>query len=199
MARKPAYNKPPRKPGRPPRPGRDFEDMPNVIPGPRPTPHVPDNNGQVVPDTPTSSNRNVKIATPDIILFNADVVTEEEMTELIFENIGGQELLLATRNDVVSGQNVLYQPIKNLTEVGIRYNPNNIIALQNPSYVYFDKFIINLDNKIPSFSRVVYLNETDGSLVIEVENILFDEQVEIQIASSSLVLDDTIYTEVNSW
>lgn len=197
MARKPAYNKPPRKPGRPLRPGRDFEDMPTVVPDPRPIPDTP-GSGDTVSNQPISSNRSVRVATPDIILFNPETVTEEEMTELVFETIGGQELLLATRNDVVNGQNVIYQPIKNLAEVGIRYNSNNIIALQNPSYVYFDRFIINLDEKIPSTGNVVYL-DTSGNLIIEVDNMNFDEQVEVQIMNSVNVLDDTIYDGGNSW
>lgn len=192
MARKPAYN----KPGRPLRPGIDFEDMPGVISDPRPIPDMP-GSGDSVSDQPISSNRSVRVATPDIILFSSEAVTEEEMTELVFEAIGGQELLLATRNDVVNGQNVIYQPIKNLAEVGIRYNPNNIIALQNPSYVYFDRFIINLDDKIPSTGNVVYL-DTNGNLVIEVDNMNFDEQVEVQIMNSVNVLDDTIYDGGNS-
>ena len=196
MPQKPAYNKPGRKPGRPLRPGRDFEDMPTIIPDPSPTPAAPIVD-DTISDQPISSNRSVKVATPDIILFDSQAVTEEEMTELIFENIGGQELLLATRNDVVSGQRVIYQPIKNLTEVGIRYNSNNLIVLQNPSYVYFDKFIINLDDKIPTTGDVVYLDDS-GNLIVEVDNINFDEQVEVQIISSASVLDDTIYDGGNS-
>jgi len=52
----------------------------------------------------------------DTILYNDDSLPIEIMTDLIFENIGGQELINIARNDTVNGQTIIYQPIKNLTE-----------------------------------------------------------------------------------
>ena len=40
----------------------------------------------------TTTNNSVKIATPDLILLNDDVMSIEIMTDLIFEDIGGYEL-----------------------------------------------------------------------------------------------------------
>jgi hypothetical protein len=56
----------------------------------------------------------VKTATPDIVLFDDSALPIEVMTDLIFENIGGQELISITRSDIVNGQKISYQPIKNL-------------------------------------------------------------------------------------
>lgn len=144
------------------------------------------------------NNPDVKPATPDIILFNDDMVPIEIMTDLIFENIGGQELINIVRSDLVNGQNVLYQPIKNLSNVYFQYNPQNILALQDIDSNYFKKFPINFNSKIPECGTgpdcsIVYIDAETGDLVINVINLARDEQVEVSIISDGTVLDDTIY------
>jgi hypothetical protein len=157
------------------------------------TPDNPD-----VIDLVQQNNPDVKPATPDIILFNDDVMPIEIMTDLIFENIGGQELINILRSDLVNGQNVLYQPIKNLSNVYFQYNPQNILSLQDIDSNYFKKFPINFNSKIPECGTgpdcsIVYLDPETGDLVINVINLARDEQVEVSIVSDGTVLDDTIY------
>lgn len=140
----------------------------------------------------------VKPATPDIILFNDDVVPIEIMTDLIFENIGGQELINLTRSELINGQDVMYQPIKNLSSVYFQYNPQNILALQDIDSNYFKKFPINFNSKIPECGTgpncsIVYIDPETGNLIINVINLANDEQVEVSIISDGEVLDDTIY------
>lgn len=153
----------------------------------------------VVPTNITISN--VKPATPDIILFDNEAVPIEIMTDLIFENIGGQELINIVRSDIVNGQDVIYQPIKNLSSVYFQYNPQNILGLQDIDFNYFKKFPINFANKIPNCGTgpncsIVYIDPDTGDLIINVINMANDEQVEVSIISDGVVLDDTIY-EVN--
>lgn len=143
-------------------------------------------------------NSDVKPATPDIVLFNDDVVPIEIMTDLIFENIGGQELINIVRSELVNGQNVLYQPIKNLSNIYFQYNPQNILALQDIDSNYFKKFPINFNSKIPECGTgpecsIVYIDSETGDLIINVVNLARDEQVEVSIISDGTVLDDTIY------
>lgn len=143
-------------------------------------------------------NADVKPATPDIVLFNDDVVPIEIMTDLIFENIGGQELINIVRSELVNGQNVLYQPIKNLSNIYFQYNPQNILALQDIDSNYFKKFPINFNSKIPECGTgpecsIVYIDSETGDLIINVINLARDEQVEVSIISDGIVLDDTIY------
>jgi hypothetical protein len=153
------------------------------------------------PNTPTVSStvdNSIKIATRDIILFEEDQIPVDLMTDLIFENIGGQELINISRNDLVNGQNIIYQPIRNLTSINFQYNPQNILSLQNTDVSYFKKFSINFNNKVPECGtgndcNVVYIEESTGDLVINVVNMLNDEQVEVQILSNGLILNDTIY------
>jgi hypothetical protein len=143
----------------------------------------------------TDTEESVKISTPDIILLVDSPVGAEILTDLIFQNIGGIEIINIARSDVINGQNVTYQPIKNITSLFYQYNPQNILALQGTDKDYFKNFAINLNDRLPEFPYL-YTDE-NGDLIIEVINMLPSESVEVQTVYKVEVLDDTIYTEEN--
>lgn len=151
------------------------------------------------PNTPTAASRpDIKTATPDLQIFSDELVPIEIMTDLIFENIGGQELIDISRHDLVNGQDIIYQPIKNVSSVYFSYNPQNMIKLQDTSESYFKNFPIRLGSKIPDEGtgpnkEVVYIDNDTGDLVINVYNMEPYEQVEVQILTSGTLLDGTIY------
>jgi hypothetical protein len=158
------------------------------------TPNLP------VPNASTASN-GVLAASKDIFVITDDSLPIEIMTDLIFEDIGGQEIINISRSDIVSGQNVIYQPIKNLTLLNYQYNPQNIISLQDTLESYFKKFPIQLDKKIPIVgtggnNETTYIDPDTGNLIINVVNLEKDEQVEVQILNGGDIFNDTIY-EVN--
>jgi len=135
----------------------------------------------------------VKTATLDIILFDEESVPTDGMFDQIFENIGGQELISITRSDIVNGQKISYQPIKNLSAIQQRYNPNNILSLQQTADKFFAGFSIKLEDKIPEIGNGtngenVYLNAA-GDLIIEFINVNPDEQVETQISVSGTIYE----------
>lgn len=135
----------------------------------------------------------IKTAPIDTILFDNDSVDTELITDLLFENIGGQEILTIARNDTVNGQDVSYQPIKNLNILQQEYNPNNILKPEKTSEHVFANYPINLSNKIPNVgsglnNENVYING-DGDLVIELINLDPDEQVEIQVTTSGTIYE----------
>jgi hypothetical protein len=135
----------------------------------------------------------VKTATLDIILFDEESVPTDGMFDQIFENIGGQELISITRSDIVNGQKISYQPIKNLSAIQQRYNPNNILSLQQTADKFFAGFSIKLEDKIPETGNGtngenVYLNPA-GDLIIEFINVNPDEQVETQISVSGTIYE----------
>ena len=146
----------------------------------------------------SSSEDGVKIATPDIILFDEESMPVEVMADLIFEDIGGQEIINMSRNDIINGQTVKYQPIKNLTSLYLQYNPQNILGLQDTSTTFFKKFAIKFENKIPNVGtgpngETVYIDPDTENLVINVINLEEDEQVEVQILNRGTIFNDTIY------
>ena len=135
----------------------------------------------------------VKTATLDIILFDEESIPTDGMFDQIFENIGGQELISITRSDIVNGQKISYQPIKNLSAIQQRYNPNNILSLQQTADKFFAGFSIKLEDKIPETGNGtngenVYLNAA-GDLIIEFINVNPDEQVETQISVSGTIYE----------
>lgn len=148
---------------------------------------------KISPATPA-----IKIATPDIILENNERISPDIMLDLIFENIGGQEIIDMVRNDLVNGQNVVYQPIKNLLDINLQNNPKNILSLENTSETIFNNFPIRLDVHIPSVGNGpngsnVYMDPLNGNIVIDLINMQNGEQVEVQISTAGVLLDDTIY------
>jgi hypothetical protein len=146
------------------------------------------------PQTPQTPP--VKTASIDTVLFDDETMPIDIMSDLIFEDIGGQELINIARNDIVNGQTISYQPIKNLSSLQQQYNPNNILSLQQTSDKYFANFSIKLDERIPTTGsgpngEYVYLEEATGDLIIELVNMPSSEQVDVEIT-----LDGTIYQAV---
>ena len=119
------------------------------------------------------------------------------MVDLIFEDIGGHELITLSRNDLISGQTISYQPIKNISSLYLQYNPQNILNLQDTSVTIFKNFPIKIEKSLPlegtgPGKKTVYLNP-NGDLVIEVVNLEPDEQIDVQILISGDRLSGTIY------
>jgi hypothetical protein len=172
-------------------------------------------------------NTSVKIATPDLIIFGDEVLNIETMTDLIFEDIGGYELATISRHDLVNGQKVNYSPIKNLTDLYLQYNPNNIIRLQS-SDSYFKSLSLSIFDHLPVCGtgydispppppeedpeyiekdktkwiktpncKSVYIDPITGDLVINLINTRNDEQLEVQVLNSGDVFSDTIHNGGN--
>lgn len=157
------------------------------------TPNIPN------PEQSNSAN-GIRIADPDIILFENETLPIEQMADLIFEDIGGQEIISVSRNDIVNGQSVAYRPIKNLSRLALKYNSQNLVPLQDSSKTFFQNFPIKLEQYIPESGEgpngeSVYIDQSTGDLVINILPLDNDERVEVEILRSGTILDDTIYTE----
>ena len=109
------------------------------------TPDIPDS--QVT--SYGSNTSGVKVATPDIILFNEETLPADLIAGLIFEGIGSQEIITISRNDIINGQDVSYNLIGNLKTIGRQYNTKNIFSLPDTSEKYFKNFAIRLDVHVP--------------------------------------------------
>lgn len=146
------------------------------------------------PPPPPPTTVKIKSATPEIVLWDEGLMPVEIMVDLIFEDIGGQELLSLVRHDTVNGDNVSNQLIKNLTFLNQEYSSKKIISLQNTSDKYFSNFSIKLESKIPfegngSNGSNIYVSEDTQDIYIELVNLEIDEMVEVQIG-----IGGTIYT-----
>lgn len=163
-------------------------------PTPSPTPLTPTAIPTAITPVAVIATPPVKTAPIDTVLFDDESTPIEVMTDIIFENIGGHELINIARNDIVNGQQVSYQPIKNLSSIQQQYNPNNILSLQSTSDKYFANFSIKLENKIPEpgtgpNGAYVYLDEDTGNMVVEAINLEPDEQIQVEITTSGTIYE----------
>lgn len=175
------------------------------------------NLASVVASSPSAA---IKISNPAYVVEEYEPFLEAEiMSDMIFEDIGGQEMINIARHDLVNGQDVVYQAIKNLANINFQYNPQNILALQDIDKSYFLNFPVGFEDKVPNCGtgydlvpvdplaitvvykqvpncKIVYIEPETGNLIINVINLQKDEQVEIEILNSGTVLDATIYRAV---
>ena len=158
----------------------------------------PQGNNASIPLTTSlvQSKPPVKTAPIDTVLTSDDLVIDEALIDLLYENIGGHEIINIARNDTINGQTVTYQPIKNLSSIQQQYNPNSVLALQNTSDKYFQNFSIKLDTKLPEEGdgagpdqAYVYIEQSTGDLIIEFINLETDEQVEVEISLSGTIYE----------
>jgi len=164
----------------------------------KPTPITPSVIQQTISTPNVVIQPPVKTAPIDTVLFNDDLVPVETMTDLIFEDIGGQELINIVRSDLIDGQKLDYVPVKNITNIQQQYNPNNILSLQNTSDKYFSNFNISLDDKIPYGATstglapgdpFIYIDSNTGNLVIELANLAQDNEIQVSFMSGGTIYE----------
>lgn len=120
----------------------------------------------------------VKQATPDIVVFDNTTIDIEYLTQNFFEEFGGHELIKISRSDLIDGKQVSYNPIKNLSRLNQKYNPNNVISIapfqQNLSLYAIDLILRGIHEP--------YVDRENGYLVIEIDNVKSNESIEVEIA-----------------
>ena len=155
-----------------------------------------------VPDSPSPSvtqedQKTYKPASPDLIMLEEEAFPVEVITDLLFEDIGGTEILNFARHDLISGIDIKYQQISNLAKIDTIYGGANLIALQNTSEQVFKKYPLGRYDFTPEitddpsgFNSPVYLDAA-GNLIVELKNI--DNSYQIEIEFQSAKTNDIIY------
>lgn len=149
----------------------------------------------------STQTNSTKVAVPNAVDVLSDPIAYEAMFEIIFQDIGGQELINISRADAINGQNIMYSIVKNLKNLMLEYNSNNIIKLGGTSDVLFKNFSIRLEDKLPKYGlgymgTNVYIEPDTENIVINLVNMDDEEQVEIEIINQGGYFDDTITDEV---
>jgi hypothetical protein len=171
-----------------------------VAPAP-PMPRFGSVSSSATPASPLAAYA-AKSAIPDYVLLKDEDIPIEFLSDLLLENIGGQEILSITRNDLINGQNVSYQPIRNAQALYQQYNPLNIISVNDTSRNFFDGFSLNLLDYVPNVGNgpapdfpYAYVDQASGDLIVNTVNVSGNLKVEVQISRTARVFDDTIYGE----
>lgn len=160
---------------------------------------------------PGSAVTSVKIPELYNIDLSSEVVPESLLEFLMFEQIGGQELISISRSDVLNGQNVSYSVISNLADISSQYSSENILSLPGTLPDLFKVFGLVLENYTPilefsqldleskltnespnSYVDIDDSSNTKNNLVIEFKNMQANYEVEVQIMDSGLVEDTVV-------
>jgi len=176
--------------------------------------------GGSIPNSSNSSPSNpVKVATPDLInvftLQKYNDVPIDSMADLLFEDLGGQEILSVSRTDLINGQNIDYQLIANLGQISIDNSPMNIIKLQSSIKTHFDSFPIVLEDYLAttgtgrngettyidpyytdSTKTALAYNESNingENIIINTVNMTSDKMVQVEFISYGNMINDIIY------
>jgi hypothetical protein len=158
----------------------------------------------------STSVQSVKYASPADVLIQESSLPIDLILKQTLEKIGGLELISLVRHDTVNGQDIVYQPVKNLSQIEVMYNSQNMVKIPDSSEIYFKNFAIKLEASIPQYDPdMIYADMIDrdnnvlfdavnNRIVIELVNLKPDYEVEVQTVSLGKVFNDTIYDEDES-
>lgn len=152
-----------------------------------------------------SKAKHIKIATNNLFMNNQETSKVDLMESTLLQDLGGQEIITIARHDLLTGQNVEYNIIKDLASAYIQYNPNNIISLQGTDKQIASNFSYSFSDYVPEVGTgvtidnvadgsIVYYDPNTGQIVINSINLAPNQYIEVQFLAYDDVNDDTIYT-----
>ena len=154
-----------------------------------------------VSDSPSTSTTSIKLPEKDNVLsLTNNNIDEATIIAMVFEKLGAVELTKFTRTDTVEGINPYYNIISNLSDIKKEFDPSNLVASQKSDTSLYNAFSIKLSNKIPgdqyltdrALDNYIYI-DTNGDLIIELDNMTPDELVEVEIDTNGTIV------EVRQW
>jgi hypothetical protein len=156
-----------------------------------PTPDIP------VPISVTPGYSDIKVATPNLIDFNESNIPTEAVVDLLFEDVGAQELIGLARTDLINGQADTYLKFKNIQALSREYSPLNMLVVPPNSESLFYNMAINIQDFLPESGtgpngETVYIDESKN-IIINLSNLTSNENVEIQVLTSGNITDNIVY------
>ena len=141
----------------------------------------------------------IRLPSRDIVNIEPQAVDISEIDRYIFQEIAGTELINLVRHDTVSGINVVYSIISELTKINIDFDPSLLLLNKAQYQSIFNQFSIKLVGKIPEESFYqeneqlpennlltnVYFDGED--LVIEFVNVRNTELVQVEIETDGKI------------
>lgn len=149
-----------------------------------------------VPITPASAKISVagiKAATPDVILEDQSVPVDV-ISGLMFESIGGQELISIARSDLTSSNISSKSMISNINYINGKYSSSTLFTLPGGINSYFNNFQKDFNYFVPEDGSAddgsrIYL-DSDGNIVIDVVNLGTNDVVDVQLLNIGTVESD---------
>lgn len=141
----------------------------------------------------------IKLPTRDIVNIEPQLPGLAEIEKYIFQDIAGTQLINLVRHDTISGVDVVYSVISDLTKVNIDFDPSLILINKAQYQSIFNQYSIKLVNKIP---EETYYDENqelpennlltnayyDGeNLILEFNNVKTTELVQVEVETDGKI------------
>ncbi|CAB4242196.1 hypothetical protein UFOVP222_46 [uncultured Caudovirales phage] len=104
---------------------------------------------EVLPVATKLAKSVIKVATSNLFNLGEPPTNPDTLTNLLFEDIGGQDIINVLRTDTVNGASFKNNMIVNLTSINQNYSPLTLITLSKDQAGYFKSFPYNLLSYIP--------------------------------------------------
>ena len=138
----------------------------------------------------------VKTPEKNVFIFDDSATVSGDIERLLFQNIGGTELVNMTRQNTVEGLNPYYRIISNLSRIQNEFDPITLISRQRRGTSIFDIHPINLSSRIPDNEYLLingldnyYYIAANGDLVIELVNMRVGEVLEVEIVNNATIYE----------
>ena len=150
-----------------------------------------------LPYNSSTNTTSIKLPEKDNVLsLTTNNIDEATIIAMVFEKLGAVELTKFTRTDTVEGVNPYYNIISNLSDIKKEFDPSNLVASQKSDTSLYNAFSIKLSNKIPgdqyltdrALDNYIYV-DTNGDLIIELDNMTPDELVEVEIDTNGTIVE----------
>lgn len=148
----------------------------------------------VKPKVPKKSDRSakqkIKIASSNLFITDQRDDKTDFIADAIIEDIGGQEIINISRNDLLNGQNITYNVIENLASTQRKFNANELVKLQSTSEDYFESFSLDLNQFTPNYGTgtngaIVYVDPNTGQVIVNTINLSDNLVLEVEFVSYS--------------
>ena len=141
----------------------------------------------------------IKLPSRDIVDIAPQVGNLAEIEQFLFQDIGGTSLINLVRHDTISGIDVVYSIISNLSKLNIDFDPSLILVNKAVYQSIFNQYSIQLMSRVQqenfysineqrpqdNLGTNVYFDGED--LVIEFENVRQTEFIEIEIETDGKI------------
>lgn len=147
-----------------------------------------------------NASTTIKLATDNLLAFKPPTIDAEATTNMLFQSIGGIEILQYSRSDMVydiDNQALAYQPLSDLSILQSKYSPKSLSGLQDAIGDSLNAYPIDISKYVPlSPTKDFYIYMEDiissnnlDNLIIEVIGITdkTQETVQVEVMDSSEV------------
>jgi hypothetical protein len=142
----------------------------------------------------------IKLATDNLLAFKPDTIDAEATANMLFQSIGGIELLEYSRSDMIyniDNQALPYQVFSDLSALQSKYSPKSLSGLQDAIGDSLTAFPLDISKYIPLVpTRAFYVYVEDNVASANLDNLIIEvigitdkssETVQVEVMNSSEV------------